>query len=118
MLNNRTKTDRGFQADMSARTTTTYAESVKAVLVAEYGRLKHGEKLLARDSGCTPRAAKNWLTGANAPNGDALINLMRRCVALRNEINRLVEEYECAPSENECSAISGSVLSHDGRLTR
>jgi hypothetical protein len=85
-----------------------YAEAMRDVLSAEYGRLKHGEKILARDARSTPRAAKNWLTGANAPNGENLINLMRRCAALRQEINRLVGESECGPGSEDMPAGSGA----------
>ncbi len=86
----------------------TYADAVHRVIVAEYAPLKHAAKLLARDANATPRTAENWLAGTNAPSGENLINLMRRCAALRHEINRLVGEPECSSGSNTRLTRSGA----------
>ncbi|EHM01206.1 hypothetical protein HMPREF9946_02210 [Acetobacteraceae bacterium AT-5844] len=67
---------------------------VHEVLTSTYGRLRHGAEFLARDAQGTPRAAQNWLDGANTPNAEKLVNIMRACPELRAAIFQLIEEGE------------------------
>jgi hypothetical protein len=69
-------------------------EIVHDVLRRNYGRLRHGSELLARDAKSTPRAAENWLSAANTPNAEKLVNIMKRCPELRAAIFELVQEVE------------------------
>ena len=70
-------------------TSTVYQSSLQQVLVAEFGRLRNAAKVIARLADTTPRTAQNWLTGACAPQGAALLNLMAKCEAVDLEMARL-----------------------------
>lgn len=89
MRNDRTKRGRNFQPEGVVLSAATYQDAVRTVLVREFGPLRHAEKLIARMAGTTPRTARNWLTGACAPQGAALLNLMAQCEAVDAEMARL-----------------------------
>lgn len=74
-----------------------HALAIHRVLVEQYGRFKHGAKLLAQHAQATPRAAENWLDGSCTPNASKLINLMRECDELAAEIMRLAGRSDCSP---------------------
>lgn len=65
---------------------------VRRILVEQYGRLKGGAKLLARDARATPRTAENWLEGHCTPNAEKLVNVMRHCRELREAIYAMAGE--------------------------
>lgn len=68
------------------------ADLVHRVLAKNYGCLKNGAKFLAKHARATPRAAENWLDGTCTPNSEKLVNIMKNCRELREEIFRLVDE--------------------------
>lgn len=72
--------------------TATYNEAVWNAIDRAYRPLKCAEKLLAKDAGATPKAARNWLDRQCAPNGENLVSLMASCVEVADEVLRLVEE--------------------------
>lgn len=72
----------------------TLGRVVQRILVANYGRLKGGAKILARDAKGTPRAAENWLDGSCTPNAESLVNVMKRCRELRQAIFEMASEED------------------------
>ncbi len=70
-------------------TSSIYAESVRDVLQREYGPLRNAAKVLGKMAGVSYRTAQNWLDGANAPQGAALLNLMAKSAAVDAEMARL-----------------------------
>ncbi|WP_180952791.1 hypothetical protein [Acetobacter aceti] len=85
-----------------------YSETVTSVLRRIYGSMRHGAEYLARGVDTSPRTARNWLDGKNAPRGAELIRLMAECDELRREIDRLVEEEKCRKGLGSTSVIAGS----------
>lgn len=81
-------------SDEIARQTdeSTYAGLAIAFLRRHYGTKRDAASVIAADAKCTPRAAKEWLVGSHAPNGEKLINLMAANLELADKINRLVAE--------------------------
>lgn len=70
-------------------TSAIYAESVRDALQREYGPLRNAAKVLGKLAGVSHRTAQNWLDGANAPQGAALLNLMAKSAAVDAEMARL-----------------------------
>jgi hypothetical protein len=54
-----------------------YASSISEVLRAELGSSHQAIKTLMRWTGANERTAKNWLSGANGPSGEHLLDIMR-----------------------------------------
>src|SRR6201995_6093196 len=54
-----------------------YASSIAKILTAELGNSHQAHKTLMRWTGANERTAKNWLSGANGPSGEPLLQLMR-----------------------------------------
>ncbi|WP_155820362.1 hypothetical protein [Komagataeibacter europaeus] len=78
----------------------------------EFRPLRCAAEMLARAAGRTPRAAKNWLSGTNAPDAEALIELMASCNTIADEVNALVEERrkareQCPGSKSGSAHSSG-----------
>lgn len=65
-----------------------YQAAVQGVLVRAFPQ-RHAAKLIARLANVTTRTARNWLDGACAPQGSALLNLMAQCEAVDVEMDRL-----------------------------
>ncbi|WLA79489.1 hypothetical protein [Bradyrhizobium elkanii] len=55
----------------------TYASLVAQILRAELGNSHQAHKTLMKWTGANERTAKNWLSGANGPSGEHLLQLMR-----------------------------------------
>ena len=91
MGKSRSKVTRLFRGDTSMVTTSLYTESLQATLRKEYGPLRNAAKILARMAGVSPRTAQNWLNGANAPQGAALLNLMANNEVVGAEMARLMK---------------------------
>lgn len=68
----------------------------------EFGPFRFAAEMLARASQKTPRAARNWLSGLNAPDAEALIELMAACNSIADEVNSLVEERRKARERERC----------------
>ena len=64
------------------------------------GLAPYSPKEIARDIGCTPRAAVNWKERQNAPNAAQLIKLMKRYAAVREAVLKFVEP----PSDDDLNA--------------
>jgi hypothetical protein len=54
-----------------------YASSISDVLRAELGNSHQAIKTLMRWTGANERTTKNWLSGANGPSGEHLLEIMR-----------------------------------------
>jgi len=72
------------------------------VIKREFMPFRFAAEMLARAASKTPRAARNWLSDANAPDAEALINLMVSCHTIADEVNRFVEERRSALERQEC----------------
>ena len=68
----------------------TYADLLRSVIARVYVPQRYAAKLLARDAGTSHRTAERWLSGERVPSGDHLINLLRECSELREELNELI----------------------------
>lgn len=113
MGNNRSLSDL-FQSQMdrnrsfpaSARPMSAAALSIRDSLLQaiarEFRPFRSAAEYLARAANKTPRAAKNWLSGANAPDAEALIELMASCSSIADEVERLVAERRAAREQELC----------------
>lgn len=77
-------------------------ESLLEAIAREYRPLRFAQEMLARASGKTPRAARNWLDGRCTPDAEALIELMASSENLRNEVLMLVAERQHARGADTC----------------
>lgn len=68
-------------------------------VAAEYGDLRKSSERAARDACVLPRAAQNWLSRTNAPNGEALIHLMASNNSFASSIHALVRDVRAAREE-------------------
>jgi len=77
-------------------------ESLLEAICREFRPLRFAQELLARASGRTPRAARNWLDGRCTPDAEALIELMASCNSIADEVNALVAERKAARERLQC----------------
>jgi hypothetical protein len=70
------KTGKAFP-DGEGFTSSTYASLIADILKLELGNSHQAHKTLMRWTGANERTAKNWLSGANGPSGEHLLQLMR-----------------------------------------
>src|SRR5690348_12015943 len=70
------KTGKKFPDDFGS-TSPTYAGLIADILKSELGNSHQAHKTLMRWTGANERTAKNWLSGANGPSGEHLLQLMR-----------------------------------------
>ena len=89
------------RARMSAAVPTV-RDSLLQAIAREFRPLRSAAEYLARAANKTPRAAKNWLSGANAPDAEALIELMASCSSIADEVERLVAERRKAREQELC----------------
>lgn len=54
-----------------------FAQAIAKALRAEFGGGPSAVKMIARLTDANERAARNWLEGKNAPNGEYLVRLIR-----------------------------------------
>lgn len=80
-------------------------ESLLDVIAREFRPLRFAQELLARASGKTPRAARNWLDGRCTPDAEALIELMASCSSIADEVERLVAERRMAREKEQCRGL-------------
>ncbi|MFT9385550.1 hypothetical protein [Acetobacter sp.] len=80
-------------------TAAVYRDTVRGVLVRQYGRVRNGAKVLAARIDASPRTVRNWMDGVSAPRGDELMKLMMECDELRDEIFRVVQEGKQCPND-------------------
>lgn len=99
MHNNSVDYTRKFRRSRAVSMTTTYSDSICAVIREQFAPLRNAAKSLARLSGVSPRTAENWLQGTHAPNGESLVNLMSECREIEAEVLRLVAERRAARGE-------------------
>jgi hypothetical protein len=67
-----------------------YQGALHGVLKREFGCRRNAAKVLAKlAGGVSPRTAENWLSGACAPQGQALLSLMANNEAVDAEMERL-----------------------------
>ncbi|EIG60584.1 hypothetical protein Bra1253DRAFT_05349 [Bradyrhizobium sp. WSM1253] len=69
------KTGKTFPND--GKTSLSYARLIADILRSELGNSHQAHKTLMRWTGANERTAKNWLSGANGPSGEHLLQLMR-----------------------------------------
>ncbi|QDH17433.1 hypothetical protein [Swingsia samuiensis] len=90
------KNDRKFPRMSAASSSQLVRERLLAAIKREFTHLRSGPEMLARAAMKSPRAARNWLSGLNAPDAEALIELMASSETLREEVLRLVHERQSA----------------------
>ncbi|WP_029606133.1 hypothetical protein [Kozakia baliensis] len=104
---------------MSATASAPVRDWLLGVIKREFMPFRFAAEMLARAARKTPRAARNWLSDNNAPDAEALINLMVSCHTIADEVNRFVEERRAALERQECPgsglpyAASGSDTTKD-----
>lgn len=79
------------------------ATSIAGVLRRRWSRYRSAAKELAADVGADPRAAKNWLAGANAPRLADAIELMAADPEVEEHILSLVRGRREARCSRSCS---------------
>ncbi|GAJ29713.1 hypothetical protein [Acidomonas methanolica] len=77
-------------------------DSLLTAIAREFKPLRFAQEMLARASGKTPRAARNWLSGTCTPDAEALIELMASCNSIADEVNALVAERKAARERKTC----------------
>lgn len=70
------KTGKKFPVGPSSASSN-YAALIAEILRSELGSSHQAHKTLMRWTGANERTAKNWLSGANGPSGEHLLQLMR-----------------------------------------
>jgi len=85
-------------AQVCANTRSRLLDAIKR----EFASFRFASEMLARASEKTPRAAQNWLAGKNAPDAEALINLMASCNSIADEVLALVAERKAARERETC----------------
>lgn len=93
--------DRKFPR-MSAATVAPVRVRLLEAIKREFAPLRFGAEMLARASQKSPRSARNWLSGTNAPDAEALIELMASCNSIADEVERLVAERRKAREDTQC----------------
>lgn len=96
-----------FQMDrkvpsVSADACTAVRDRLIDMIAREFKPFRFASEMLARAAGKSPRAAKNWLSGQNAPDAVALIELMASCSSIADEVERLVAERRAARETHTC----------------
>lgn len=93
-------------------------ETLLAMIAREFKPYRFAQEMLARAANKTPRAAKNWLSGTNAPDAEALIELMASCDSIAAEVNALVQQRRKEREGEKCRGLnSGSAVSHGSEHT-
>lgn len=69
-----------------------YKDGICDVIIAEYGGLRNGAKILARKLNMSCRSVERWFYKETAPKGDQLLDLMAENDEIANHILSLVEE--------------------------
>ena len=62
------------------------------VVDRHYRPLRHAAKLLARDTGSTPKTAERWLARLDAARGEHLMRMIARNEAVAVDFQRAIEE--------------------------
>lgn len=83
-------------------------DALLKAIAREYSPLRSAAEYLARAANKTPRAAKNWLSGTNAPDAEALIELMASCSSIADEVERLVAERRAARELEICRGLKSN----------
>jgi DNA-binding transcriptional regulator YiaG len=91
MNNSRLNNTRLLRGEVFMVTPASYAQTIYEVIRREYGPLRYASEVLARAAGVSSRTAQNWLSGANAPQGAALLNLMKNNEEVAAEMARLMK---------------------------
>lgn len=71
-----------------------YADLLRGVIARVYAPQRYAAKRLAQDAGTSHRTAERWLSGERVPTGDHLLNLLRECRTLRDELNQLIDQQD------------------------
>jgi hypothetical protein len=107
------KSDRKFP-QMMGLTHMPVRDRLLNVIKREFEPLRFATEMLARAAKKTPRAARNWLSGTNAPDAEALIELMASSNAIAAEVERLVAERRKAREEEECPGSNSGFAGSSG----
>jgi hypothetical protein len=65
------------------------AQVIAAALAHDYGDFKFTDKLIAKDSGASPRTANNWRSEMNTPSLPYFLRLYARSPAVRAAVRKL-----------------------------
>ena len=71
-----------------------YSEAISAALVRELGNSHRAIKTLMKWTGANERTAKNWLSGANGPSGQHLVEMLKHSDQLVFTIAELTGRQE------------------------
>ncbi|ARW47850.1 hypothetical protein [Acetobacter pasteurianus] len=111
------KNDRKFPQMMGA-VHTPVRDRLLNMIKREFEPFRFAAEMLARSALKTPRAARNWLSGTNAPDAEALIELMASCDSIADEVNALVQQRRKEREGEKCRGLdSGSAVSHGSEHT-
>ena len=94
--------DRKFPKMTAAALGTPVRDRLLNAIKREFNPFRSAAEMLARAANKTPRAARNWLSGTNAPDAEALIELMASCNSIADEVLSLVEERRLAREKPKC----------------
>ena len=108
-----TKSDRNFQSHSGedfpgagGQDARSLAAVLSDALRREFGDSPAAAKRIAKLVRANPRAARNWLDGINAPNGEYLVLLMRHSDALLETVLKLA-------GRSELMAVSSILSLHE-----
>lgn len=111
------KNDRKFPQMMGA-IHTPVREKLLSAIKREFEPFRFAAEMLARSAMRTPRAARNWLSGTNAPDAEALIELMASCDSIAAEVNALVQQRRKEREGEKCRGSNfGFAGSHGSEPT-
>ncbi|OUJ10321.1 hypothetical protein HK25_07075 [Acetobacter sp. DsW_059] len=99
------KSDRKFPQMMGA-INTPVRDRLLNMIRREFEPLRFAAEMLARSAMKTPRAARNWLSGTNAPDAEALIELMASSDSIAAEVNALVQQRRKEREGEKCRGLN------------
>ncbi|SMC82761.1 hypothetical protein [Novosphingobium sp. B1] len=88
------KKGNSFPVGRDTLTDTEFAQVISSALKVEFGSARNSAKIIMQWTGVSQRTAKNWLSGANSPNGVHLILLARESNAVLKAMMLLAERPE------------------------
>lgn len=88
------KKGNSFPIGRDSLTDVEFAHVIASALKVEFGSTRHAAKTIMKWTGVSQRTAKNWLSGANAPNGPHLMLLARESNAILKALMLMAERPE------------------------
>lgn len=107
------KNDRKFPQMMGALQTPV-RDRLLNLIKREFEPFRFAAEMLARSALKTPRAARNWLSGTNAPDAEALIELMASSDSIADEVIALVQQRRKEREGEKCRGLSSGYAGSHG----